>query len=111
MPAQADRILAVGQHKAEHHLLRSTAVLHNSDLKKAFADRFVMLIDTGKNQAPFFSNWRLTLLRVYSFLVYGVRSLEILGIFQYNNDKYVVSEVPRNACQAEYNVYLQCAGR
>ena len=54
MPAQADRILAVGQHKAEHHLLRSTAVLHNSDLKKAFADRFVMLIDTGKNQAPFF---------------------------------------------------------
>ena len=68
-----------------------------------------MLIDTGKNQAPFFL--KLTLLRAYSFLVYGVRSLEILGIFQYNNDKYVVSEVPRNACQAEYNLYLQCVGR
>lgn len=37
-----------------YHLLRSTVVLHNPDLKKAFADRFVMLIDTGKNQAPFF---------------------------------------------------------
>ena len=70
-----------------------------------------MLIDTGKNQAPFFfSNWGLNLLRVYSFLVYGLRSLEILGIFQYNNDKYVVSEVTLNAFQAEYNVYLQHAG-
>ena len=97
-----------------YHLLRSTAVLHNPDLKKAFADRFVLLIDTGilaKIKLHFFSNWGLTLLRVYSFLVYGVRSLEILGIFQYNNDKYVVSEVPRNACQAEYNLYLQCVGQ
>ena len=65
----------------------------------------------AKIKLHFFSNWGLTLLRVYSFLVYGVRSLEILGIFQYNNDKYVVSEVPRNACQAEYNLYLQCVGQ
>ena len=45
------------------------------------------------------------------FLAYGVRSLGILGISQYNDDKYIMSEVPRNACQAEYNLYLQCVGR
>ena len=45
------------------------------------------------------------------FLVHGFRSLAIQGIFQYNDKEYVMSEVPRNACQAEYNVYLQCAGR
>ena len=44
------------------------------------------------------------------FLAYGVRSLGILGISQYNDDKYIMSEVPRNACQAEYNLYLQRAG-
>ena len=45
------------------------------------------------------------------FLVYGFRSLAIQGIFQYDDKEYIMSEVPRNACQAEYNVYLQCAGR
>ena len=45
------------------------------------------------------------------FLAYGFRPLAIQGIFQYDDREYLVSEVPRNACQAEYNLYLQCAGR
>ena len=45
------------------------------------------------------------------FLVYGFRSLAIQGIFQYDDKEYIMSEVPRNACQAEYNLYLQCVGR
>lgn len=49
-------------------------------------------------------------LQVCRFLVYGVRSLEIQVIFRYNNEEYVMSEVTRNAFQAEYNVYLQHAG-
>ena len=57
-----------------------------------------------------FAKWVLLCIAC-RFLVYGVRSLEILGISQYNDDKYVMSEVPRNACQAEYNLYLQCVGR
>ena len=46
----------------------------------------------------------------YRRLVYGFQSLAIQGISQYNDIKYVMSEVPRNAFQAEYNVYLQRAG-
>lgn len=43
-------------------------------------------------------------------LAYGFQSLAIQGISQYNDSKYVMSEVTRNAFQAEYNVYLQHAG-
>ena len=41
---------------------------------------------------------------------YHAISLAIQGIFHYNDKEYIMSEVPRNACQAEYNLYLQCAG-
>ena len=35
--------------------------------------------------------------------MYGVRSLEILGIFQYNDDKYVISEISIKSVNDQLN--------
>ena len=35
--------------------------------------------------------------------MYGVRSLEILGIFQYNDDKYIMSEISIKSVNDQLN--------